>query len=82
MKIVNPFYAVLLVVGVAFALTCCAYTVMSFRQLDPHAIDEPGMVALMKDHGIKIMLGELSVLGVLTFAAIGTDEFWTKRAEK
>jgi hypothetical protein len=80
MKIINPFYAVLLFVGLAFALTCCAYTVMSFRQLDPHAIDEPGMVALMKDHGLTIMLGELGLLGVLTFAAIGTDDFWMKRS--
>jgi hypothetical protein len=82
MRIVNPFYALLLVVGVAFALTGCAYTVMSFRQLDPHAVDEPGMVALMKDHGLTIMLSELGVLGLLTFAAIGTDDFWTKRVEK
>ena len=80
MKIVNPFYAFLLVVGLAFALTCCAYTVMSFRQLDPHALDEPGLVELMKNHGLTIMLVELGLLALLTFAAIGTDDFWSRRA--
>jgi len=80
-KIINPFYAALMVVGLAFALTTCAYTVMSFRKLDPMLPDEPGITAVMEHHGLKIMVGELVVLAVFTVAAIGTDDFWTKRDE-
>ena len=81
MKIINPFYAALMVVGLTFALTTCAYTVMSFRKLDPMLADEPGLTALMEHHGLQIMVGELAVLAVLTFAAMGTDDFWTRRDE-
>ena len=81
MKIVNPFYAALVVVGLAFALTTCAYTVMSFRELDPFAPEEQGLIALMKNHGLLILVSELGLLGVLTVAAIGTDDYWTRRAE-
>jgi hypothetical protein len=38
-------------------------------------------MGLMNDHGLVIMVVELVVLGALTFAAIGTDEYWTRRAE-
>ena len=82
MKIVNPFYAALVVVGIAFAMTACAYTVMSFQHLDPHALDQPGMSTLMKQHGLTILVVELGLLAVLTVAAISTDDFWAKRAEK
>lgn len=81
MKIGNPFYAALVVVGLAFALTTCAYTVMSFRELDPFAPEEEGLIALMKNRGLVILLVELGLLGVLTVAAIGSDDYWTKRAE-
>jgi hypothetical protein len=80
MKIVNPFYSALVVVGLAFALTTCAYTVMSFRELDPLAPDEPGLIALMKNHGLLILVSELGLLGILTIAAIGSDDYWTRRS--
>ncbi len=82
MKIINPFYTALVVVGLAFAFTACAYTVMSFRNLDPHSLDEPGLSMLMKQHGMMILIVELGLLTLLTIAAISTDDFWTKRAEK
>ncbi|WP_425614685.1 hypothetical protein NA78x_004559 [Anatilimnocola sp. NA78] len=81
MKIINPFYAALMVVGLMFAVTACAYTVMSFRKLDPMLPDDPGLTSFMEHHGLKIMVGQLAVLAVLTFAAIGTDDFWTRRDE-
>jgi hypothetical protein len=82
MKIINPFYTVLVVVGVAFAITACAYTVMSFQHLDPHAIDSPGVGQLMKQNGLRILVVELGLLALSTVAAISTDDFWAKRAEK
>ena len=80
-KPLNPFYPVLVVVGIAFALTACAYSVMTVRGLDPHSVDEGGLVGIMDRHGLTIMIVELVVLGLLTCAAIGTDNYWISRFE-
>lgn len=76
---VNPFYSALVVVGVLFALTACAYGVMTVRGLEPQNADEGGLVGFLDAYGVWIMVGELLVLGILTVAAIGTDEYWTRR---
>jgi hypothetical protein len=76
---VNPFYSALVVVGVLFALTACAYGVMTVRGLDPQNADEGGLVGFLDAYGVWVMVGELLVLGLLTVAAIGTDEYWTRR---
>lgn len=78
----NPFYALLVAVGVAFALTACAYGVMTVRGLDPHATDEEGLMGLMDRHGLAIMAVELALLAVMTGLAIGTDEYWSRRADE
>jgi len=78
-KPTNPFYAALLVVGVVFAITACAYCVMTVRGLEPRP-DEQGLMGVMSQHGLTILVVELVLLGVLTFAAIGTDEYWTRQA--
>ncbi len=80
-KATNPFYAALLVVGVAFAITACAYGVMTVRGLDPRMADEQGLVGLMRQHGLAILVVELVLLAVLTAAAIGTDEYWERGTE-
>jgi len=77
-KRVNPFYIALLPVGVAFALTACAYGVMTVRGLNRHLADEPGLMQLMTQHGLTILVVELVLLAMLTVAAIGTDDYWTK----
>jgi hypothetical protein len=78
-KATNPFYVALLGVGVAFAITACAYGVMTVRGLDPRLADEQGLMGLMSQHGLTIMVVELVLLGVLTAAAIGTDGYWEGR---
>ena len=55
---------------------------MSFRNLDPHSLDEPGLSTLMKQHGLMFLVVELGLLAVLTIAAISTDDFWSSRAAK
>ncbi|MEX2176568.1 MAG: hypothetical protein WD872_19540 [Pirellulaceae bacterium] len=75
----NPFFVLLLVVGTAFALTACAYCAMTVRGQNAAAADEGGLIGLMDQYGLTILVTELVLLGVLTFAAIGTDEFWTRR---
>lgn len=80
-QVVNPFYRALLVVGVVFAISACAYGVMTVRGLNPRLADEQGLMGLMSQHGLTILVVELVLLGILTVAAIGTDDFWTRRAE-
>jgi hypothetical protein len=77
----NPFYLALIPVGVIFALTACSYMVMTYRGLDPHSNSEQGLPGLMNHWGLTIMGVELALLGILTVAAIATDDFWTRRFE-
>jgi putative exporter of polyketide antibiotics len=94
-KFVNPFYSLLLAAGIAFALTATAYVVMSFRDVQaarvhlaqerepsdiPHA-DHPLML-WMREHGEATLLTELGLLALCTFGAIGTDDYWQRRAKQ
>jgi multisubunit Na+/H+ antiporter MnhB subunit len=79
-KVFNPFFTALLVVGTVFALTACAYGVMTVRGLDPHQQDDTGLMGVMNRWGLTILVAELAVLAVLTVLAIGTDDFWARRA--
>jgi hypothetical protein len=77
----NPFYVAVLPVGILFAITACAYLVMTLLGLDPQHAEATGLVRLMDRHGVVIMLAELALLGLLTVAAIATDDFWMRRFE-
>ena len=79
----NPFYVAVLVVGIVFSLTACAYGVMAFRQLRPDlAAEAPhGLLAWMAQHGDRLLIGELLLLTLATVGAIQTDRFWQRRAE-
>ena len=80
-KPINPFYLALVPVGVMFAITACAYLVMSMRVLDPRRAEDTALIGLLERHGTTILVIELVVLGVLTVAAIASDDFWMKRFE-
>ena len=79
-KPVNPFYAVLVAAGVTFALTATLYGAMTVRKLDTLAGEQAGVMAFMEQHGLTLMIVELVVLALLTFAAIGTDDYWMRGA--
>lgn len=81
-KPINPFYVASLPVGIAFAITACAYVVMTVRGSDPHQAEATGLIALLEQHGVAILIVEIVLLGLLTFAAIASDDFWTRRFEK
>lgn len=86
-KAFNPFYPLLVVAGLAFAITACAYGVMTVKMLQPAGAEEvreadAGLLVFLDRYGMTLLLGELGALAVLTFAAIGTDDFWTRRAEQ
>ncbi|HEX5104908.1 MAG TPA: hypothetical protein VFV87_13905 [Pirellulaceae bacterium] len=78
-KPTNPFYLALIPVGVIFGITACSYMVMAYRGLSPHNESELGLPGLMNHWGMAIMGVELGLLAVLTVAAIGSDDFWTRR---
>lgn len=82
-QLANPFYVALMVVGVAFALSASAYGWSARLKLDPETFDRnSAFIALMDRYGMLSMIVELGLLTILTFLAIGTDEFWEKRRQR
>jgi hypothetical protein len=83
-KSANPFYALLVVIGLAFVVTAAAYGVMATREARAAATGTPAtdhaLMRWMHEHGNTALLSELALLGACTFGAIGTDEFWQRRA--
>ncbi len=80
----NPFYALLVVVGVAFCITAFAFGVMTVRGMMPAEASESSeagtrLMTWLDQNGFKLMMIELLALAIFTVAAIGTDEYWTKR---
>ena len=81
----NPFYILLVIVGIAFVLTACCYGVMAFKQRDPYQLSADArsgqaLIELVDEHGAKLLLVELLILTVATVGAISTDQYWSKRA--
>jgi hypothetical protein len=87
-KFANPFYGLLLIAGVAFAMTAIAFGVMAFRDRDMAAknpgaaVEDHPLMAWMSDHGETALLSELAALAVFTVGAIATDDFWQRRNKK
>jgi hypothetical protein len=76
-KPTNPLYIAALPVGVLFAITACAFVVMTLKGGDPQVGESTGLMRLLDRHGVLILIIELAVLGILTMGAIFTDSFWT-----
>jgi hypothetical protein len=93
----NPFYSVLVIVGIVFLLTACSYFMMTLqgreasygRGLQPgdkmagnggSPADNAAFSDFMDRYGFTLLMAELGVLAAVTFAAIGTDEYWMRRA--
>ena len=83
-KSANPFYGLLVLVGLTFVVTAAAYGVMAVREsraaVKGEPADEHALMKWMHEHGDSALLTELAILGVCTFGAIGTDEYWQRRA--
>jgi hypothetical protein len=78
----NPFYILLVLLGILFAVTACAYGVMTVKLSTAEGASASNglwLVSLMNEHGLWLLMGELGLLAVFTFAAIGTDDFWIRR---
>lgn len=81
----NPFYTLLIPVGLVFVVTGFAYGLMAFAAVNasgsaPSQDDHP-LYAWLNEHGDMAMLIELAVLAVLTVGAIATDDWWMQRGD-
>ncbi len=79
----NPFYVMLVAVGILFTISASCYFVVALRQSGRVEVSEAQtgfFFQLFDEHGTAVLAVELGLLAVATFAAIGTDEYWEKRA--
>jgi hypothetical protein len=77
---INPFYPLLVIAGVAFAVTAFAYGVMALKAISPADGDaKHPLLVFLDDHGMALMAVELGALAVTCFLAMGTDRFWSRR---
>ncbi|MEX2316038.1 MAG: hypothetical protein WD669_02730 [Pirellulales bacterium] len=86
-KFANPFYVLLVIAGVAFALTAFAYGMMAVRETaavrgtgEAAASTEHPLIEWLRRYGDAALVIELSVLGICTIGAISTDTYWQRRA--
>ena len=89
-KPINPFYILLVIAGVVFFVTASAYGVMTVKGLYPEAntndtsddfssVDDSGLMKWIDNNGFELLMVELVLLAIFTFAAIGTDSYWSNR---
>jgi hypothetical protein len=81
-KFKNPFYTLLIPVGLVFVLTVFAYGFMAFMEVNAtkrEVRDQANhpLFTWLDENGTKLVLWELGLLGVLTVGAIATDSWWT-----
>ena len=80
----NPFYVLVIALGVAFAVTAFAYGTMAYRAISPAAaeIDRgPGLMSLVDRYGVRTMGVELGLLGGASFAAMWLDRLRARKIE-
>ena len=84
--IANPFYALLVVAGIAFSITAFAYGVMAFRAVSPQGradrADNHPLLKFLERRGAELLMAEIGVLAIATFAAMATDDYWTRRSNR
>ena len=76
----NPFYVLLIIAGVLFVITACAYFTMAVREAGGASASSHGLTALLSRYGLTILMAELALLAIATFGAIGTDDYWNRRS--
>ncbi len=77
---INPFYPLLVIAGVAFAVTATAYGVMALKAVSPADGDGTHpLLTFLDQHGAMLMAVEIGVLAATCFLAMGTDRFWAGR---
>lgn len=81
----NPFYFLLVPVGVAFVVTTFSFGILTYQQSRPGALPlegEVGLMPLLDRHGLTIIGVEVALVALFSIGAIATDEFWQRRDAK
>jgi hypothetical protein len=82
----NPFYALLVLLGVIFFVTASAYGVMAFKAVQAPVAEDVAtphpLLVFLDQHGMQLLVVELVLLALATFGAMGTDRYWINRAER
>ncbi len=77
---INPFYTLVVLLGVLFAITAFAYGTMAYRAV---AQEESGrnLMTLLDEHGAMILTVELGLLGLATFGVMWLEGVYSRRKE-
>jgi hypothetical protein len=81
---VNPFYVLVVVLGVIFLITACGYGTMTYRAIAPGAAGAGAQHPLMEfldRYGMQAMAAELVLLGGVTFGAMWLDGLRLRQRE-
>ena len=88
---IQPFYVLLIVTGLAFAITACGFGVMTFTDVQGPGIlgvtgdaaaGSPGehpLFRFLDQYGMQLLLIELALLAVATVGCIATDTWYERR---
>ncbi len=78
---INLFYILVVLLGVVFAITSCAYGTMAYRAIAPAADRDvgQGLMAFLDRYGIQALAVELTFLAAAAFGAMGLDQYRTKK---
>lgn len=78
---VNPFYILLVVLGIVFFITACAYGTMAYRAISPDKAEQSSheLMAFLDRNGMQLMGLELALLAGATFGAMWLDQFRARR---
>ena len=79
---VNPFYVLVVVFGVVFVITACAYGTMAYRAIalavDAQARSQ-GLMGFLDRFGVQLLTIELIVLGAASLGAMWLDQVRSRR---
>lgn len=82
----NPFYVLLVIAGIVFCVTACAYGMMAVRGVkatrSTEQQPEEGLILFLDKHGAKLLAGEIAVLAVATIGAMASDSWWSGRESR
>ena len=83
----NPFYVLLVIVGMVFVIHVFAYSLMTYQTTQPTAATAGlhtghPLWQFLDTYGDRMLWIELAALAMLTIGAIGTDTFWSRRGQE
>jgi hypothetical protein len=79
---INPFYVLVVILGVVFLITACGYGTMTYRAFAPGARGaEHPLMEFLDRYGMPVMAAELILLGAVTFGAMWLDGWRARQRE-